>query len=150
MRRAILTIGFILGTAVFLGTTSVPAITVLAQANPSVQITSPKDGDALFGVVTIQGTASNANMMRYSLDFDLQDEPTERWLPIAGPVTQQVTSGILGQWDTSKLSPGRYQIRLRVTLRNGNVLDSIVQNLIVNNKQPTPLPTVLPTATVAP
>ncbi len=120
----------------------------IAQDNSTAQITTPKTGDTLFGVVTIQGTASAPNMMRYTLEFDLQDDPVDRWFPIAGPVTQQVTNGVLGQWDTTKLQ-GRYQIRLRVILRSGTVMDSIVQNLFVNNKQPTALPTVLPTATPA-
>lgn len=149
MRRRIVLIEWgLLATAVLWVLFSIPRM-IFAQGNGSAQITSPKTGDSLFGVVPILGTASNPNMMRYSLDFDLQDEPTDRWLPIAGPVTQQVTNGVLGQWDTSKLQ-GRYQIRLRVTLRNGTVLDAIVQNLMVNNVQPTALPTVLPSATPAP
>src|SRR5215813_1120556 len=149
MRRRIVLIALSLILALFLWANHGLSGIAYAQSNPSAQITSPKSGDSLFGVVSILGTASNPNMMRYSLDFDLQDDATEKWFTIAGPITQQVTNGVLGQWDTSKLQ-GRYQIRLRVTLRNGTVLDAIVQNLFVNNKQPTPLPTVLPTATPIP
>lgn len=149
MRRRIVLIALGLVSALVVWVTLGSWRTARAQGNPSAQITSPKSGDSLFGVVSIQGTASNPNMMRYSLDFDSQDDAAENWFPIAGPITQQVTNGVLGQWDTNKLQ-GRYQIRLRVTLRSGTVLDSIVQNLFVNNKQPTPLPTVQPTATPIP
>src|SRR5262249_27204871 len=112
------------------------------------KITSPKDGDSLFGLVNIQGTASNPNMQRYTLQFDLQETQPVQWFPIAGPITQQVKDGVLGQWNTTSVPDGRYQIRLRVVLRDGTVLEDKVQNLHFTNKQPTALPTVLPTATI--
>jgi hypothetical protein len=121
-----------------------------AQDNGSAKITTPKAGDPLFGLVSIQGTASNPNMQRYILEFDSQDNDVDRWFLIAGPITQQVRDGVLAQWNTSAIPDGRYQIRLRVVLRDGTVLSDIVQNLRVNNKQPTPLPTSLPSATPVP
>ena len=126
------------------------ALPVQAQDANSAKITSPKDGDPLFGLVTIQGTASNGNMQRYVLEFDLQDTGSEQWFPIAGPITQQVSAGVLGQWNTTAVPDGRYQIRLRVVLRDGSVISDVVQNLHVSNKQPTPLPTSLPPASAAP
>src|SRR5258707_10891458 len=118
-----------------------------AQDPNSAKITAPKDGDPLFGLVTVKGTASNPNMQRYVLEFDLQDTGSEQWFPIAGPITQQVSAGILGQWNTTAVPDGRYQVRLRVVLRDGTVLDAIVQNLHVSNKQPTPLPSAQPSPT---
>ncbi|HLY27279.1 MAG TPA: hypothetical protein VKQ72_13115 [Aggregatilineales bacterium] len=119
----------------------------LAQDANSARITAPKEGDSLFGLVTIQGTAANANMQRYVLEFDQQDTGVVQWFPIAGPITQQVTSGVLGQWNTTTVPDGRYEIRLRVVLRDGTVISDVVQNLHVSNKQPTPLPTALPSPT---
>ncbi len=121
-----------------------------AQDNSSARITSPKAGDPLFGQVSIQGTASNPNMQRYILEFDSQDNDVDRWFLIAGPITQQVKDAVLAQWNTTAVPDGRYQIRLRVVLRDGTVLSDIIQNLRVNNKQPTPLPTGLPSATPIP
>jgi hypothetical protein len=118
-----------------------------AQDTNSSKITAPKDGDSLFGLVNILGTASNPNMQRYTLQFDFQESQPEQWFPIAGPITQQVKDGVLGQWNTTSVPDGRYQIRLRVVLRDGTVLEDKVQNLHVSNKQPTALPTVLPTTT---
>src|SRR4051794_12441335 len=99
----------------------------LAQGTDSAKITSPRAGESLFGSVTIQGTAANPNMQRYVLQFDSQDDDTETWLPIAGPITQQVNNGVLGLWDTSNIPDGRYRIRLRVVLRDGTVLDNVVE-----------------------
>ena len=126
------------------------ALRASAQDTSSARIAAPKSGDSLFGQVSIQGTASNANMQRYILEFDSQDNDVERWFLIAGPITQQVKDGVLAQWNTTAVPDGRYQIRLRVVLRDGTVLSDTVQNLHVNNKQPTPLPTILPSATPPP
>ncbi len=123
---------------------------VMAQDSTSARITSPKAGDPLVGLVSIQGTASNPNMQRYTLEWDSQDTPTDTWLLIAGPIAQQVKDGVLGQWNTTTIPDGRYQIRLRVILRDGTVLSDIVQNLRVTNKQPTALPTLQPSATPIP
>src|SRR5689334_2130789 len=100
-----------------------------AQDNNAAKITTPKEGDVLVGLVTIQGTASHPNFQRYLLEFDSQDDDVERWFPISGQITQQVGAGILGQWNTNAVPDGRYQIRLRVILRDGTVFNSVVQNL---------------------
>jgi hypothetical protein len=118
-----------------------------AQDENSAKIASPVAGTPLFGLVTVTGTAANPEFQRYSLEFDLQDIDQEQWFPIAGPIAQQVANGPLGQWDTTSIPDGRYQIRLRVVLRNGTVLEAVVQNLRVINKEPTALPTVVPSAT---
>src|SRR5258708_19581825 len=111
-----------------------------AQAGNSAKITAPKAGDSLFGLVNILVTASNPNMQRYILEFDLQDTQPEQWFPLAGPISQQVNSGVLGQWNTTTVPDGRYQIRLRVGLRDRTLLRDIVPNLPLTNKHPTPLP----------
>ncbi|MEP7285417.1 MAG: hypothetical protein ABI947_06585 [Chloroflexota bacterium] len=123
------------------------AVPAFAQDPVYAKITSPQADTSLFGLVAIQGTAANPNMQRYSLEFDRQDTGTEQYFPIAGPISQQVTNGILGQWNTTSVPDGRYQIRLRVVLRDGTVLEDVVQNLHVSNKQPTALPTLQPSAT---
>jgi hypothetical protein len=118
-----------------------------AQQSSSAKIVSPVAGSPLFGLVTITGTAANPDFQRYSLEFDLQDTDQEQWFPIAGSIAQQVADGLLGQWDTTAIPDGRYQIRLRVVLRNGTVLQDVVQNLRVINREPTALPTVVPSET---
>ena len=144
MRRRIVTIALGL---ILAGIEAAAPLRAIAQDTVSARITSPKAGDSLFGNVSITGTASNPNMARFILAWDSQDDETETWFQIGGPVTQQVKDGVLGQWNTTTVPDGRYQLRLRVVLRDGTVLNDIVQNLRVSNKQPTPLPTVPPTVT---
>lgn len=119
-----------------------------AQAG-STEIVTPTQGETLFGLVTITGTAANPNFVRYRLEYAPEQDPNPVWTQIA-EVTQQVNSGILANWDTTALAAGSYQLRLRVVLRDGTVLQDLVNGLIVNNSPPTSLPTQLPTASPVP
>jgi hypothetical protein len=118
-----------------------------AQGTDAAQITSPQSGEQVVGVVTIQGTASSPNFQRYKLEFSTQEN--EQWFTIT-EVSQQVTNGPLAQWNTAAIPDGLYQIRLRVILRDGNVVQNLAQNLVVKNQQPTALPTPPPQATPLP
>jgi hypothetical protein len=120
-----------------------------AQDPAAAQISAPRAGEPLIGVVTITGTASDPSFQRYRIEFAAQDTPAEQWLLIT-EVAQQVNNGILAQWDTTAVPDGRYQIRLRVVLRDGTVIQVSVPNLVVSNQQPTPLPTQLIPATPLP
>jgi hypothetical protein len=120
----------------------------MAQAG-SAEIVTPTQGEALFGVVTITGTAANPNFVRYKLEYAPEQDPNPVWTEVA-EVTQQVSNGILASWDTTALAAGSYQLRLRVVLRDGTVLQDLVNGLIVNNSPPTSLPTQLPTASPVP
>jgi hypothetical protein len=119
-----------------------------AQEATSAQIVSPQAGQTLVGNANIIGTASDPSFQRYRLEFASMDSPDEQWLLVA-EITQQVSNGVLAQWNTTQVPDGRYQIRLRVILRDGTVVQVAVQNLLVQNQQPTPLPTLAGPPTAA-
>jgi hypothetical protein len=117
-------------------------------ADPSARITNPADGTLLFGVVSITGTASNVQLQTYRLDYLAAADTTAGWQPVGRPVTQQVRDSTLGQWDTTTVKDGVYDIRLRVILRNATVLEDYVRGVIVQNQAPTALPTQPPAPTL--
>jgi hypothetical protein len=124
------------------------AAAVSAQEATNAQIVSPQAGQTLVGNANIIGTASDPDFQRYRLEFASMDAAEEQWLLVA-EITQQVSNGVLAQWDTTQVPDGRYQIRLRVILRDGTVVQVAVQNLLVQNQQPTPLPTLAGPPTAA-
>lgn len=116
----------------------------------TVIIASPADGQQLFGLVEITGTATHPSLFNgYQLEWSNIQNP-EVWLPIQQRVNQQVNNGILGQWDTvnAGVPDGIYQIRLRLFLTDETVQDFQVQNLVLINSAPTQVPTPLPNLTV--
>ncbi|NJL95183.1 MAG: hypothetical protein HC915_16425 [Anaerolineae bacterium] len=120
---------------------------VLAQEGDGVaSISAPTSDTPLFGLVEIRGTATHPSLFAgYELDWSNAQNPTV-WIPIQTRITQQVQEGILGQWDSAGLGipDGIYQIRLQVILTDGNVLESQVTNLRLQNTSPTPFPTIAP------
>jgi hypothetical protein len=117
-------------------------------------VSSPVDGQPLFGLVEIIGTARHPSLFQsYTLNWRNAQSTEDLWLPIQEPISQQVTAGILGQWDTvgTGRPDGIYDIRLRMILSDGTFQEFIVRNIRLSNSTPTELPTIqpdLPTATL--
>jgi len=76
-----------------------------------IEIVIPQNGEEIRGVVPVVGTANIENFGFYKFEIKRPEETT--WLTIqAGNIP--VLSGKLGDWDTSRLSPGDYQLALVV------------------------------------
>jgi len=109
-----------------------------------VEVTAPLDGQPLFGLIEITGTAQHPSLFNgYALEWSNAQNP-DVWLPIQQRVNQQVVNGILGQWDTvgGAVPDGVYQIRLRMFLADGTFRDVVVRGLVLANSAPTGIPTV--------
>lgn len=120
----------------------------------SVQIISPKAGQALQGSVPVVVDTTATNFQSVELTFGYMDDPTETWFWIHQGI-QAVTGTMLVLWDTSKLTDGNYQLRLQVNFTDGSQQSVIVKDLRVRNYTPietsTPAPpTVVPTAAITP
>lgn len=84
-----------------------------------VLILEPKDGDTVSGVVVVRGTADIPNFGFYKYEIARPGESV--WLSInAGE--QPVREDVLGEWVTSVLPPGDYQLRLMVADNQGRYM----------------------------
>ena len=79
-------------------------------------ITSPKAGTAINGIVDIQGTVNITNFGFYK--YEVAPLNSDTWATISAG-TKVIISSSLGQWDTTALTPGDYQLRLVVTDNQG-------------------------------
>lgn len=86
-----------------------------------IMITSPQPGDEVNGSVELIGTASVPNFGFYKLEV----------VPLGGSTwaifsagSSAVQDGSLGNWDTTALTPGDYQLRLVITDNQGIALPS--------------------------
>jgi hypothetical protein len=76
-----------------------------------IELTAPKDGQEVSGVVEVMGYADITDFGFYKIEMKLPDSPN--WLTIqAGNIP--VKQGKLGDWDTRSLNPGEYQLGLVV------------------------------------
>jgi hypothetical protein len=92
-----------------------PAIPQLFSASDCVpgqiEITFPENGQEVSGVIQVVGTADIPTFGFYKFEIRRPDDPI--WLTIQAGNTV-VHDGNLGDWDTSQLTPGEYQLGLVV------------------------------------
>lgn len=142
------------GVTVFPTLTAIPFSTqsfVFVPPNPpqptntpapiSIVIISPLQGNVVAGTVQVVGSASHPNFLQYRLEYGPQPNLNNQWFSITGIVQTPVLGGPLGLWSTQSIPDGFYQLRLRVFLQDGTQQTTQVGNILVQNGQPTPVPT---------
>ena len=93
-----------------------------------IEITSPENGTQVSGIVEISGSADIPNFGFYKFEIKRPDEVV--WLTIqAGNAVVQ--NGKLGDWDTSRLIPGDYQLGLIVVDNQAKAAPACVINIRV-------------------
>jgi len=98
-------------------------------------------GNVIADNVQLLGSATHPQFLQYQVEYGPDPNPGNLWLPITGVQRTPVINGIFGVWNTTTANDGLYQIRLRVTLRDGTNLVTVNNNIRVQNRQPTPVPT---------
>ena len=86
-------------------------------------ITSPQAGTQISGIVDIHGTVNITNFGFYK--YEVAPLNSDTWATISAG-TKVVIDNSLGQWDTTALTPGDYQLRLVVTDNQGKSLSPCV------------------------
>ena len=84
-----------------------------------IMITSPESGDEVRGTVDIRGSASIPEFGFYK--YEAAPAGSEAWATIAAG-RDPIVDGSLGQWDTSSLAPGDYELRLVASDNQGRAL----------------------------
>jgi hypothetical protein len=123
---------------------ALPAVGPFAQAPGFAEITRPVIGEAVRGVVTLEGTANHPAFDHYDLAFAYNLDPTETWFPIVDEDRSRVVEGRLAVWDTNGVTDGEYRLRLRVWPADGEPLVTFVRGVRVRNytsaETPSPAP----------
>jgi len=127
----------------------IPHQVVFAQFSFQIAIHSPQAGEAVQGVVPVIGFASVDGFSSYQLDFAVEGEENPSWFQIVSNTTA-VEDDLLGDWDTTALTDGNYQIRLTVYRQAGDPVEVITGELRVRNYSPIETNTPSPVDTAAP
>jgi PKD repeat protein len=120
-----------------------PAVPTNTSLPVSIVILSPVPGNVIAGNVQVLGAAVHPQFLQYQLEY-AEDNGSNIWFPATSAVQTPVVNGVLGVWSTSGLRDGAYALRLRVYLRDGTTLATVVNNIRVQNQAPTPVPSATP------
>jgi hypothetical protein len=119
------------------------------QGQDIAQITSPTEGQAISGLVTISGSADHPDFARWELAYGPDPNPSDAWQPFAEG-QQAVVNGTIGTWNTGVIADGGYMLRLRVIRKDSNYSEAFVRGLQVSNSAPIGTPTSIPPAATFP
>ncbi|MEW5939982.1 MAG: hypothetical protein AB1750_09995 [Chloroflexota bacterium] len=120
-----------------------------AQTATGPVISAPVSGQVLRGVVEIRGTTAVDGFFSAELSFAYASDSTQTWFLISS-LDLPISDGLLASWDTNLVTDGDYDLRLRVTLADGTILEALVTNLRIRNLVPTETATLPPTLTPVP
>jgi hypothetical protein len=141
----------ILANLLFLWITLAPPVPALRIQTRNPVINLPRPGDVIQGVMMITGSDDVAGFVSAEISFAYSGDPTGTWFLIS-LLDQPVSNNWLATWDTTVITDGNYDLRLRVNLADGSRREITVPSLRVRNYTPieTPTPTpIVPTAILA-
>ncbi|MBA3873384.1 MAG: PKD domain-containing protein, partial [Anaerolineae bacterium] len=110
----------------------------------SIVILSPIPGNVVAGNVQVLGAAIHPLFLQYQLEYGPDPNPGNLWYPASGISQNPVFNGLLGIWNTTLVQDSVYQLRLRVVLRDGTSLATVVNGIRIQNQAPTPIPSATP------
>lgn len=120
----------------------------LIQDSPAA-ISSPQTGDELRGQVQISGNMTVLNFASAELAFSYAaSNSADNWFTIQ-TFSQPTADSTLAVWNTTSLTDGDYNLRLRIFLIDGTFQDVVISNLKIRNDTPEPTEFV-PTETALP
>lgn len=99
---------------------------------PGLYITFPDSDSNVDGIVEIRGSIPEINFSSAEVSYAYADAGETNWFLIA-KLDHAVQDDILGSWDTTTITDGTYQLRLSVTLTNGEVNEAIIKDIHVTN-----------------
>ena len=120
---------------------------------PVATIRQPADGETVSGRVVVLGSAGGAAFSRYRLVAQVMgtgDDYDE--LEIQSGDTA-IIDGVLGEWDTALVPPGRHALRLDVDVTHGESGRAVTWVMVGASTTPTPTPSETyspPTLTASP
>ena len=113
----------------------------LIQDSPA-GISAPQSGDVIRGQVEIAGNMTVPNFSSAALEFKYASDSADNWFTIQ-TFPQPVADSALAVWDTTTLTDGDYDLRLRIFLIDGTFQDVTISDLKIRNDTPEPTEIVL-------
>jgi len=113
---------------------------------PRVEISQPRDGGWVEGIVPIYGSARIDDFDHFEVQYGVGENPIG-WGPVAWQSTV-LEEAMLASWDSRVLTNGLFSLRVVAFDRHGNSASSPAVRVRIMN--PTPTPTPSPTETPTP
>lgn len=121
------------------------------QAAGEPNLLVPLPGQALQGVVSIQGSSAVDGFSSAQIEFGYENDPSQTWFLIQDNIPA-IENDVLASWDTTTITDGIYRVRLKILKTDGSTLSVEAAGVRVRNYSAveTSTPAVLLNETAAP
>lgn len=102
---------------------------VYAQADATVSITAPGEGQTVTGDLQVRGTVQGAGLQSYSLFWRAAGDDREIYF---NGGQEEVNASVLGVWRAGDNPPGEYEIRLEAQFEGRDPTETIVRFTLVD------------------
>ncbi len=146
----------VLGLLLVLGLSSpgLPHGPVLAPTiSPEVIVTDPRAGEALQGVVLVEGRIRGESLSSVELTFTYGSGTPKNWFFITEVDLEDQESSQYSfqfEWDTTKVTDGVYHLRVKAIYEGGQEVEATVSDLRIRNYSPIETQTPRPLGTTSP
>lgn len=107
-------------------------VLAIPLVTPGLYFTFPESGSNVSGIVEIRGSIPVMNFSSAEVSYAYADVGATNWFLIS-KIDHAVQDDVLGNWDTTTITDGVYQLRLSVTLTNGEVNEVVIKDIQVTN-----------------
>ncbi len=107
-------------------------------------INYPQQGDTVQGVVEISGTVVSDSFSYAEIYYAYSIASTENWFLI-GRIEEGIENGVLARWDTTTITDGEYQVKLKLIKSDQSFEEIIIAPVYVRNYSIEPTITPAPT-----
>jgi hypothetical protein len=121
--------------------------------SPDVVITDPRAGEALQGVILVEGRIRGEAVSSVEVSFTYSSGRPRNWFFIAEVDLQDEESSQYNfqfDWDTTKVTDGIYVLRVKAVYEGGQEVEATVSDLRVRNYSPVETQTPRPLGTTSP
>ncbi len=107
---------------------------VYAQADATVSITAPGEGQTVTGDLQVRGTVQGAGLQSYALYWRVAGDDREIYF---NGGQEEVNASVLGVWRAGDNLPGEYEIRLEAQFEDRDPTETIVRFTLADTAETT-------------
>lgn len=111
---------------------TISLLLILSATQSSMGIITPRPGDVLQGEILISVAFDRTDFITAELEFRNTGDYTDTWF-LLSQINPPNPNDVLIVWDTSVITDGSYDLRLRIVLQDQSEVVAIVQDLKIRN-----------------
>jgi hypothetical protein len=115
----------------------------------ALRVAEQSEGRSMAGILQLAGSTDIPDFAAYWIEVGRGEQPSY-WTPVTPPIAAPVMDGTLANWDSTRVEPGLYTLRLIVSDHHGHRYQATTTAWIEQAATPTPSISLTPLPSLTP